>query len=147
MKSTKQPPPAKRRRWRVLAALLLLAAYPLFVLGAVYAQVVPAKLEGGRHGPGDAYRHTLASAIVAYTLSPHCVEWVTQVMERNGEGSPGRAMDAHNNRIGAHIGASAASWQAMHESVAAAIKAGAVEATAEDQITWLPPSMWQDRLY
>jgi len=146
VKSNKQQPPAKRRRWRVWAALLLLSAYPVFVFGTVYANVLPAKLEGGRHGPGDAYRHTLASAIVAYTLSPQCVEWVTAVMERDGNGTPGRAMDAHNNRIGAHIGATAPSWQALHESVAAAVKAGAVEATTENQITWLQPSMWQDRL-
>ncbi|HEU0305371.1 MAG TPA: hypothetical protein VFR30_00215, partial [Lysobacter sp.] len=83
----------------------ILGAYPAFVLVATYSHFFAADFPGGRNGPADAYRHSLASAIVAYTLSPRCVDWVTAVMERGGEGSPARAMDAHNNRLGARIGA------------------------------------------
>ena len=142
-----QPP--RRRRWRLraLAVLAALAAYPAFVMIAVYAQWFAAALPGGRNGPADAYRHSLASAIVAYTLSPRCVDWVTAVMERGGEGNVARAMDAHNNRLGARIGETADSWSAMQQAVRAAVISGAIDARSPDQITWRAPSAWQDRLY
>ncbi|MGO4776882.1 hypothetical protein AB4084_15480, partial [Lysobacter sp. 2RAB21] len=113
--------PPRRRRWRlrVLAVLAALGAYPAFVMIAVYSQWFAADLPGGRNGPADAYRHCLASAIVAYTLSPRCVEWVTAVMERGGQGNASRAMDAHNNAIGAHLGARAENWTAMQREVRA----------------------------
>ena len=136
----------RRWRWGVLASLAL-AAYPLFVLVAVYAQWLGAGLPGGRNGPADAYRHSLASAVVAYTLSPRCVDWVTAVMERDGRGNASRAMDAHNNRIGARIGAAAPSWAAMQREVRAAVDHGAIDARSSDQITWRAPAAWQDRLY
>jgi hypothetical protein len=140
--------PLPTRRWRgVATALLVLAAYPAFVLVAVYAQWLGAGLPGGRNGPADAYRHSLASAIVAYTLSPRCVDWVTAVMERDGHGNASRAMDAHNNRIGARIGAAAPSWAAMQREVRAAVDHGAIDARSPDQITWRAPAAWQDRLY
>jgi len=142
-------PPSRRRRWRrrVLAALALAGAYPAFVMVAVYSQWFAAGLPGGRNGPADAYRHSLASAVVAYTSSPRCVDWVTAVMERDGEGNPSRAMDAHNNRIGARIGAAATTWTAMQREVRAAVDHGAIDARSPEQITWLAPAAWQDRLY
>jgi hypothetical protein len=133
------------RRWSILAALL--AAYPVFILGTVYATTLRSDLPGGRHGPKDAYRHSLASATVAYTGSPRFVEWVTAVMENGGDGGPDRAMDAHNNRIGARIGANAESWAGMRAAVLAAVEAGGIEAEDDDRITWLPPERWQERLY
>ena len=117
------------------------------VLGAVYAQCLGSDLPGGRDGPGDAYRHTLASAIVAYTSSPRCVDWVTRAMERDAQAFPDRAMDAHNNRIGARIGASATSWNSMQQAVLAAIHDGTVDARSPDQITWRAPNAWRERLY
>lgn len=136
------------RLWRRLfVSAVLLGVYPAFVLAATYAQWFKADLPGGRNGPADAYRHTLASAIVAYTLSPRCVDWVTGVMERGGEGHPARAMDARNNRIGARIGATAENWSDLQRAVLAAVKNGAVDARSPDQITWRAPSAWQDRLY
>jgi hypothetical protein len=142
-----RPRPALRR-WRGPAlAGALLAIYPLFVVLAVYPRYLAADLPGGRNGPADAYRHSLASAVVAYTLSPQCVVWVTRVMERDGEGSPSRAMDAHNNRIGARIGASAHSWSSMQQAVLAAVNAGTIDAGSPDQITWLAPEAWQERFY
>jgi hypothetical protein len=126
---------------------LLLAAYPVFVLAATYQQFFRADLPGGRNGPADAYRHSLASAIVAYTLSPRCVDWVTGVMERGGDGNASRAMDAHNNHLGARIGASAPSWRAMQDAVRDAVRNGAADAHDPERITWLPASRWQNRLY
>lgn len=139
----------KRRpvwQWSLLACCVL-AAYPAFVMIAVYAQWFAAALPGGRNGPADAYRHSLASAIVAYTLSPRCVDWVTAVMERGGRGNPSRAMDAHNNRIGARLGAAAPTWTAMQREVRAAVDHGAIDARSPEQITWRAPDAWQDRLY
>ena len=142
--------PARRKRhWRrlfVLAAAVL-GAYPAFVMVATYSQFFAVGLPGGRNGPADAYRHSLASAIVAYTSSPRCVDWVTAVMERDGEGNAARAMDAHNNRLGARIGAAADSWNAMQQAVLAAVKTGAIDTRSPDQITWLAPDAWQERLY
>lgn len=141
--------PSAMRRWtrRFIVVGVLLGAYPAFVLGAVYMQCLGAELPGGRNGPADAYRHSLASAVVAYTAAPRCVTWVTRVMERDGDGSRSRAMDAHNNRIGARIGARAGSWTAMQRAVLAAVEQGEVDATSPDQITWLAHDAWQERLY
>ncbi|KGQ20215.1 hypothetical protein LF41_751 [Lysobacter dokdonensis DS-58] len=139
---------ARRRRRKFAAiAVLLLGAYPAFVLGTVYAHWFKANLPGGRNGPSDAYRHTLASATVAYTTSPRIVALVTRVMERDGQGGDMRWMDAHNNRIGARIGTEANSWSDMQARVRASIATGAVGATDDNQITWLPRERWQDRMY
>jgi hypothetical protein len=135
------------RRYRVMLALaFVLSLYPAFVLGTVYATTLRSDLPGGRYGPKDAYRHSLASAIVAYTGSPVWVEWVTMAMEGDGRDHPARAMDIHNNRIGTRIGLEAKSWDEMHETVLAAVHAGAVDADG-DRIRWLPPEQWQNRLY
>lgn len=133
------------RRWLIAGAVA--AAYPAFVLIVVYAQFFAAGLPGGRNGPADAYRHSLASAVVAYTTSPRIVDWVTWAMERDGQGNRSRAMDAHNNRIGARIGRDADGWQAMQQNVKDAVRAGAIDAPDAQQITWLPPGDWQERWY
>lgn len=138
--------PARRwRRWLIAGAVF--AAYPAFVLIVVYANFFGAGLPGGRNGPADAYRHSLASAVVAYTASPRIVDWVTRVMERDGQGNRSRAMDAHNNGVGARIGRDAESWQAMHQAVRDAVRAGAIDAPDPQRITWLPPADWQERWY
>jgi hypothetical protein len=136
----------KRLRWP-LAALALLGLYPALVLGTTYAHWLSVDLPGGRHGPADAYRHSLASATVAYTGSSRWVEWVTAVMENGGRGDAAHAMDAHNNRLGARIGAGAENWNQMQAAVLAAVKAGDVEVSDPNRITWLPPERWQERPY
>ncbi len=133
------------RRSLIVAAVL--AIYPFFVLGTVYSATTQSDLPGGRHGPKDAYRHSLASAIVAYTGSPRWVEWVTYAMEGDGEGDAARAMDAHNNRLGARIGAEAESWGRMRAEIVAAVENGGVEIDDPNRITWLPRERWQERLY
>jgi hypothetical protein len=75
------------------------------------------------------------------------VAWVTAVMEDGGEGDAARAMDAHNNRLGARIGARAESWTQMRADVLAAVQAGGVSLEDPNRITWLPPEKWQERLY
>ena len=145
--SAARPSRGRRLRKSAAAVALLAGSYPAFVLGATYWHFFQADFPGGRNGPADAYRHSLASAIVAYTLSPRCVDWVTAVMERDGEGNPSRAMDAHNNRLGARIGATARSWNEMQQAVLAAVKGGAVDARSPEQITWLAPRAWRERLY
>lgn len=138
-----------RHRWchRACVVGVLLMFYPAFVLGTVYLATSRSELPGGRHGPKDAYRHTLASATVAYAGSSQWVEWVTRVMENDGRGDAAHAMDAHNNRLGARIGAGAESWGAMQAAVLAAVKAGDVDTVDSNRITWLPPERWQDRWY
>ena len=148
MQPASRPRRPRLRRLRAAALFAIaLGVYPAFVLGTVYATTLRSDLPGGRHGPKDAYRHSLASATVAYTGSPRWVEWVTAVMESGGDGGPDRAMDAHNNRIGARIGADAESWAGMRAAVLAAVEAGGIEARDDDRITWLPPERWQERLY
>jgi hypothetical protein len=133
-------------RWP-LGVAALLAIYPALVLGTVYWKVQHSEFEGGRNGPRDAYRHTLASAILARSLFPEVVDWVTLVMEHDGHGGAARAMDAHNNRNGARIGVEAASWKELDASVLASIRQGRVNASRPDQSTWLAADTWSERLY
>ena len=126
---------------RFLAAALLLCAYPAFVLSYTWGHVASAGFPGGRHGPLDAYRHTLASAVVAFTLSPRAVEWITLAMESNSKRS--NAMDRHNNRIGAMMGTQARSFADLEPAVHNLVQQGAVGATDPNQITWLPPVYWR----
>jgi hypothetical protein len=132
---------AKRRWLRWLLFFALAAAYPLVVLSYVYWHSLTSGLPGGRHGPQDAYRHALASAVVAYTLSPRVVHWVTAVMEPSDD--PGDLMDRHNNFVGASIGASAASFGGIRPEVERRVRAGRANARDPERITWLPPSEWR----
>ncbi|RQO45949.1 hypothetical protein DBV14_23175 [Variovorax sp. KBW07] len=120
---------------------MLIASYPAFVLGYTGAHVVQSELPGGKNGPLDAYRHTLASAVVAYTLSPVAVYWTTRVME-SGDKDANR-MDRHNNRIGAAIGAQAVRFDEIEPSVLAHVLQGSVGANDSQMTTWLPASDWR----
>ena len=68
-------------------------------------------------------------------------------MENGGRGDATRAMDAHNNLLGARIGAEARSLSDMRTSVLAAVNAGGVDVRDENRITWLSPERWQEREY
>lgn len=136
---------ARRRRSRIswfLLVVLALAIYPCFVLAYTWSHVLQSSLPGGRHGPLDAYRHTLASAVVAYTLDARAIRWVNDVMERRGKRS--NAMDIHNNLIGASIGARATRFSDIEPAVTHRVATGTINATAPDQITWLPAQEWQE---
>ncbi len=134
--------PRHAGRWRLALVLAgLLAVYPAALLGYVYWHALTSGLPGARHGPQDAYRHTLASAVLAYTISPRAVHWVAVVMEPGNDA--GSRMDRHNNAVGAAIGASATSFAALRPAVLARVRAGQVHATDPDQVTWLPPHRWR----
>jgi hypothetical protein len=137
----------RRRRWirPIVAVLAVLALYPAFVLGYTWAHVLRSDLPGGRHGPLDAYRHTLASAVVAWSAGPRAVQWVTDAMERDAR-LPSR-MDRHNNRVGAAIGTSAARFADIEPTVRASVRRGAVNASGPQQTTWLPPEYWRARRF
>lgn len=127
------------RRLGILA--LLLSIYPLSVLIYTWSYVFKSNLEGGRHGPLDAYRHALASAVVSYTLDERAVHLMTGLMESNGKDS--NKMDSHNNRIGAQIGTNSKSFHELEPSVRQYVLDGAVNSTDTNQITWLPKESWR----
>jgi hypothetical protein len=130
------------KRWRAwLIAGAALAIYPFTVLSYVYWHTFTSELPGGRHGPQDAYRHTLASAIVAYTLSPDVVAIVSAVME--SERNADSRMDRQNNAIGAAIGARATSFFQINELVLMQVQNGRINAIDSQQTTWLPPERWR----
>lgn len=124
--------------------MLLPVSYCAFVLGFVWWQCYHSALQGGKNGQLDAYRHTLASAVVAYTSSPKVVSLVTVVMERKEEQA--NLMDKHNNAIGAIIGKNATSFSELKPAVMLSISKGAINATKATQITWLPQQYWGESL-
>ena len=126
---------------RLTAVAAILSIYPLFVLTYTWTCVFRSDLEGGRHGPLDAYRHALASAVVSYTLHPRAVELVTRLMESKGKNS--NTMDRHNNRIGSQIGATAKSFRDLEPAVHQSVLHGTVHSTNTNQITWLPKDKWR----
>lgn len=120
----------------------VLAIYPLFVLIYTWTMVYRSDLEGGRHGPLDAYRHTLASAVVSYTLDEAAVRLVCFVMESGGKDS--NQMDVHNNLVGAHIGGQVTSFSEIEPAVRKHVEEGMVNATEAQRSTWLPQEKWKD---
>ena len=121
---------------------LLLGIYPALVLGYTWSCVLQSDFRGGRHGPLDAYRHALASSVVAYTLKESAVDLITVLFESKGKAS--NRMDGHNNRIGARLGAHADSFRELEPSVRELVSNGAVDAVNPGQITWLPENKWRD---
>lgn len=126
---------------RLTALTLLLSIYPLCVLTYTWTCVFRSDLEGGRHGPLDAYRHALASAVVSYTLHERAVDLMTTLMESRGKDS--NNMDRHNNRIGAQIGATSKSFRDLEPAVRQSVLNGTVNSTNATQITWLPKEKWR----
>lgn len=137
---------APRSRWRrrCLFVLALLLAYPVLVVGATYTITLRSGLPGSSHGPCDAYRHSLASALVAYTLSPRCVRWVTDVMER-GDGASHR-MDAHNNQVGVRLAGKATSLVDLLARVRTAVDRGREISSRSladgTRVVWLAEDEW-----
>ena len=130
---------------KLLLLGLLLAVYPAFVLGYIWIHCYQSDFIGGRNGQLDAYRHTLASAVVAYTLSPRAVVIVTEIMERKG--SVGNLMDQHNNALGSAIGVNAKSLYELNSRVINHIQHGAVNTSSRTQTTWLPRNFWSKSFF
>jgi hypothetical protein len=128
------------RRLCVLSALL--SVYPICVLVFTWSHVLSSDFEGGRHGPLDAYRHALASAVVSYTSGEWAVTVATSVLEWNDKDS--NKMDRHNNRIGAMIGSRVESFRDIEPIVRKAVLNGEVGTTEVNHITWLAESEWRD---
>ena len=132
-----------RRLLRGIGGLvLLLSIYPALILVYTWSFVLRSDLRDGRHGPLDAYRHALASSVVAYTLNESAVDLVTALFESKGKAS--NRMDRHNNRIGASLGTRAASFRELEPSVRRLVSKGTVDSADLDQITWLPEEKWRD---
>ena len=132
----------KHKALRKFSALAFaLGIYPLFVLSYTWTHVFGSDLEGGRHGPLDAYRHTLASAVVSYTLHERLVNVTTHFMESGSKNS--NRMDGHNNRIGARIGTEAKSFRELEPAVRQVVLEGTVDSSDPNRITWLPKEKWR----
>lgn len=161
------PTPGRLSLKRVLKKLfasrlfLLGVASPLVAFGApvllflfyIWGHVLLQDLPGGRHGPLDAYRHTLASAVLAFVFDgafgqgagSRAIEVVIFVME-NGE-LRSNIMDRHNNRLGSRIGSHAPTFADIEPAVAQAVAKGNVMATSPDQVTWLPEHDWRPGIF
>ena len=130
----------------LLLAILLPILYGALVLSFVWWHCYTSNFNGGRNGQLDAYRHTLASAVVSYTSSPKIVTLVSLIMERKNLRS--NIMDKHNNTIGAQIGAQisnrADSLQVLESDVKMRVLHGAVNTPNSAQITWLPAQYWRE---
>lgn len=121
---------------------MILCIYPACVIAFTWSYVLRSHFEGGRNGKLDAYRHSLASAAVSYTLGEWAVEFTTWIFESGGKES--NEMDTHNNRIGARLGSNAKTFSDIEPAVRQAVQHGHVSAKDSDQITWLPASKWRD---
>ena len=119
-----------------------MGAYPLCVLAFTWSHVLRSDLSGGRHGQLDAYRHTLASATVSYTLGEWAVNLTTSVFEWDDKDS--NKMDRQNNRIGAGIGSTVESFSEIEPAVLQSVRKGAVNSADLNQITWLSVQKWRD---
>ncbi len=131
-----------KKCWLWLLGLPVL--YTSFVLGFVWWHCHKSGLEGGKYGPLDAYRHTLASALVAYTTTPRLVSATTKIMEYKNR--PIDLMDQHNNAIGAEIGVNAESLFDLDAAVKNQVAHGTIDASSAQQTTWLPPQYWLESL-
>ena len=125
---------------KLLLIGFLLIIYPAFILSYIWMQCFKSDFTGGKNGQLDAYRHTLASAVVAYTLSPKAVLVVTTIMERKG--NIANLMDQHNNALGSEIGVDAKSLHELNSKVIDHIQHGAVNTSNRTQTTWLPKYFW-----
>jgi preprotein translocase subunit SecF len=134
----------KRKKWfrRLVILSAIVLVYPVFVIGYTWAHVLGSDFKGGRHGPLDAYRHALASAVVSHTLGEWAVDLVSAVFESSGKES--NQMDRKNNSIGAAIGKRTESFGELEPRVREQVSAGAERSERSGQITWLPSSRWGD---
>ena len=124
----------------------MLVLFSVWLLGSTYSIVLRSGLPGGSDGPMDAYRHTLASAQLSYTIGPWSVRLFTVLTERHAERKRDDAMDRHNNLLGAAIGASSTSLRAVRAEVLHRVEAGIANAVDPARVTWLPRWYWSDGL-
>jgi hypothetical protein len=126
-------------KWLIILTLIA-SIYPAFVVGVTWSFVVKSDLQGGKNGPLDAYRHTLASALVSYTTGDFAVRLFTDLVESKHKNSG--IMDRHNNLIGASIGSKCKSFSEIEPAVKQAVLNGSIESKQKSQVTWLPEEEW-----
>lgn len=125
--------------------VILGCIYSASVLSFVWWHCYTSPLQGGKNGPLDAYRHTLASAVVSYTTSPKVVSLVTLVMEHKNK-LP-NLMDRHNNAIGAQLGTQVNAFAKLDSAVKSQIATGTINSTLSNQTTWLPKPYWGNHVW
>jgi hypothetical protein len=131
-----------KKHFVVIALLGILALFCLSILLPVWIHVASVSFRGGKNGPLDAYRHTLASAYLAHALGPSAVSLVTFLME-----SPSKVdgvMDRHNNALGATIGAKATRFSTIEPIVKEHIHAGSQHPEGPEQAMWLDEKLWRE---
>ncbi len=133
------------RNKNILWPLAISAIYPAVVLIYVWYHCFISDFQGGKNGQLDAYRHTLASAVVAYTSSPKVVSLFTAVTEFGDE--PDNQMDRHNNSLGAELGYQTKVFSQINPLVIQHVNSGTENATNGSQITWLAKSFWEKSLF
>jgi hypothetical protein len=121
------------------------AIYPAIVLSYVWYHCVISDFQGGKNGQLDAYRHTLASAVVAYSTSPKVVSLFTAITEFGEEAD--NLMDRHNNSLGAELGYQAEVFAHINPRVIQQVNNGTENATNGNQITWFSKSFWEKSLF
>jgi len=126
-------------KW-LMVFILIASIYPLFVVGYTWSYVFRSDLQGGKNGPLDAYRHTLASAVVSYTAGETAVRFFTELVE--SKHSDSGIMDRHNNMIGAGIGSACSAFRDIEPAVKNAVRKGSVNAAEPEDITWMPETEW-----
>lgn len=130
--------------WRGAFALAVVALALSFawalLLSPFYAAAFLTGLPGMRGGPQDAFRHTLASAVVSRFISPAAVDWVTDATE-SGRTRNSR-MDRHNNRIGRELGLRGGSATQLYGRVREQVAAGRADSDDPAVTTWLPEKNW-----
>lgn len=135
----------RRLKSKWLLGSLLLAVYPVCVLSYVWYHCLVSDFQGGKNGQLDAYRHTLASAVVTYTSSSKLIAVATAVMERKD--NPSNLMDRHNNIIGVEIGMTATSFSQINGLVLQRVNQGTENAVETSQVTWLATPYWEKSLF
>ena len=130
---------------KLLLIGFILFIYPALILGYLWVECFKSDFTDGKNGQLDAYRHTLASAMVAYTLSPKAVVVVTKIMERKG--NIANLMDQHNNALGAIIGVDAKSINELNSQVINHVQHGAINTNIRTQTTWLPQNFWGNSFF
>lgn len=141
--------------WSVGSALVLIGILATFCLGLliyVWSNVWLKELPGGRHGPLDAYRHTLASAVLTYSLDNtvydgfglKAVEFVCWIMESGDLRS--NQMDRHNNLLGSRLSKQAIAFSQIETKVETAVDQGMINSNDPNQVTWLPEADWRKGL-
>jgi hypothetical protein len=138
----------KKKRKLILklgALFFAICIYPLFVILYTWSYVAKSDLEAGGNGPLDAYRHTLASSVVSYTLGEWAVDLITDIFESKRTDSSN--MDKHNNRIGEKIGSHVKSFKDLEPSVRKHVLSGTSYANDPNQTTWLGRHRWHDRIF